>query len=63
MSRAFVREIDEALPRPLQERPVSRAPNRVTPHGARLIREVIAGLEKELTATSGIPSFFPLRFQ
>jgi hypothetical protein len=34
MSRAFVKEIDDALPLPLPERPISEAPNLVTPRGA-----------------------------
>jgi len=48
MSRAFVKEIDDAPPPPLPERPISAAPNRVTPRGARLIDAAVADLEKQL---------------
>jgi transcription elongation GreA/GreB family factor len=50
MSRAFVKEIDDAPPEPLPERPISAAPNRVTPRGARLINAAVAGLEQALAA-------------
>jgi transcription elongation GreA/GreB family factor len=50
MSRAFVKEIDDAPPPPLPERPVSTAPNRVTRRGAKLIKEAIAALEQQLAA-------------
>jgi transcription elongation factor GreB len=49
MSRAFVKEVDDA-PSPLVERAVSAAPNRVTPHGGRLIKEAVAALEEQLAA-------------
>jgi len=48
MSRAFVKENDQAPPPPVPERHVSSAPNRVTPRGARLIEEAIATLEQEV---------------
>jgi transcription elongation GreA/GreB family factor len=51
MSRAFVKEVDDA-PSPLLERAVSAAPNRVTPRGARLINEAVATLNKQLAGTS-----------
>jgi transcription elongation GreA/GreB family factor len=51
MSRAFVKEVDDA-PSPLVERAVSAAPNRVTPRGARLIKEAVAALEEQLAAAS-----------
>ncbi len=48
MSRAFVKEDDDAPPPPLPERRVSTAPNRVTPRGAQQIRENISSLERQL---------------
>jgi transcription elongation GreA/GreB family factor len=45
MSRAFVKEVDDAPAPPAPDRPVSLAPNLVTPRGARLIEETIAPLE------------------
>lgn len=48
MSRAFVREIDDAPPPPLPERPVGTAPNRVTPRGARQIAAAVEALEEQL---------------
>jgi transcription elongation GreA/GreB family factor len=48
MSRAFVKEIDDAPPAAMMERPISSAPNRVTPRGARLIEEAIAALEQDI---------------
>ena len=53
MSRAFVKEMDDAPPPPPLERPVSLAPNRVTPRGAALIEASVAALEGQLAATSG----------
>jgi transcription elongation GreA/GreB family factor len=50
MSRAFVREVDETRPPPPRERPVSSAPNRVTPRGARLIEQTVVELEAQLAA-------------
>lgn len=50
MSRAFVKEDAELPPPPPLARPVSTAPNRVTPRGARLIDEEIARLEEEIAA-------------
>ncbi|HEY5107699.1 MAG TPA: GreA/GreB family elongation factor [Caulobacteraceae bacterium] len=49
MSRAFVKEADDAPPAPPLERPVSGAPNLVTPRGARLIEERVAALEAQLS--------------
>jgi hypothetical protein len=51
MSRAFVKEIDDA-PAILHDRAVIAAPNRVTPRGAALIAQEIADLERALPATS-----------
>lgn len=51
MSRAFVKEVDNA-PSPLLERAVSAGPNRVTPHGAQLIKEAVAALNEQLAAAS-----------
>jgi transcription elongation GreA/GreB family factor len=48
MSRAFVKEDTDAPEPPLPERPISTAPNRVTPRGAALIAETIAALKDEL---------------
>jgi transcription elongation GreA/GreB family factor len=48
MSRAFVREVDEACPPLVRERPVSAAPNFVTPRGARLIEQAVAALEEQI---------------
>ena len=45
MSRAFVREVDDAPEPPPRERTGSGAPNLVTPRGMRLIDETIAALE------------------
>jgi transcription elongation GreA/GreB family factor len=50
MSRAFVKEIDDAPEIP-HDRAVSAAPNRVTPRGAGLIVREIAALEQALAAT------------
>jgi transcription elongation GreA/GreB family factor len=49
MSRAFVKEDVETIEAPL-ERPISAAPNKVTPRGLRLIGEEIARLEVALGA-------------
>jgi transcription elongation GreA/GreB family factor len=61
MSRAFVKEMEDEPPAPPLERPVSAAPNLVTPRGARLIEETVAGLELELAATSGEEAIALLR--
>ncbi len=45
MSRAFVKDDDGAPERPI-ERPVSTAPNYVTPRGMRLLREALARAEQ-----------------
>ena len=50
MSRAFVKEDDSAPPPPPLERPVSSAPNLVTPRGARLIDEEVENIEAALGA-------------
>jgi len=47
MSRAFVKENDTA-PQPVPERPISSAPNLVTPRGARLIKETLVELQTRL---------------
>ena len=52
MSRAFVREVDEVQPPPMLERPVSTAPNLVTPQGARLIEQTVVALERQIAAAS-----------
>jgi transcription elongation GreA/GreB family factor len=52
MSRAFVREVDGAHPPPLLERPVSTAPNLVTPRGARLIEQTVVKLEEQIGRAS-----------
>jgi transcription elongation GreA/GreB family factor len=48
MSRAFVKEDADTPEPPLPERPISAAPNRVTPRGAALIAQSIATLKDEL---------------
>ena len=48
MSRAFTKEIDDAVPAPPLERPISAAANLVTPRGAELIEEEIAALDEKL---------------
>jgi transcription elongation GreA/GreB family factor len=50
MSRAFVKEDSDAPEPPPLERPVSAAPNRVTPRGLRLIGEEVARIEAALAA-------------
>lgn len=50
MSRAFVREVDDAPAPPPPDRQPSDAPNLVTPRGARLIDQEIAALESALAA-------------
>lgn len=52
MSRAFVKEIDDAPPPPPLERPVSFAPNLVTVRGARLIETEVERLSAEFEAAS-----------
>jgi len=53
VSRAFVREIDDAPEPPVPERMASAAPNLVTPRGARLIDEAIEALEAALAFAGG----------
>ena len=50
MNKAFTKETDDAPPPLPEERPVSSAPNLVTPRGAQLIREQIAALENKHVA-------------
>ena len=52
MSRAFTKEVDDAPAPPLEERPVSEAPNFVTPHGAELIEAQIARLADALASAA-----------
>jgi len=52
VSRAFVKEIDDAPEPPLAERSVSSAPNLVTPRGLRLIEARIGALEAALRMPS-----------
>jgi transcription elongation GreA/GreB family factor len=52
MSRAFLKEVDDAPLPPLPERPVRVAPNLVTRRGARLIKEAVAKLEEQIAAVS-----------
>jgi transcription elongation GreA/GreB family factor len=52
MSRAFVKEVDDAPAPPPLERPVSPAPNLVTPRGARLIEQAIVALEEQIAAVN-----------
>jgi transcription elongation GreA/GreB family factor len=61
MSRAFVKEIDDAPPPPPLERPISTAPNRVTARGARLIDAAVAGLERQLAALPAVGDLPVLR--
>ena len=61
MSRAFVREDDQAPPPPPLERVVSSAPNLVTRRGLRLIEEALTRLEREIAATPDEASAEPLR--
>jgi len=61
VSRAFVKEIDDAPPPPPLERPVSGAPNLVTPRGARLIGEQVAALEQAIVAAADEAAAAPLR--
>jgi transcription elongation GreA/GreB family factor len=53
VSRAFVKEIDDAPEPPPLERMPSGAPNLVTPRGARLMDETIAALEAALAFAAG----------
>jgi transcription elongation GreA/GreB family factor len=61
MSRAFVKEEDSAPPPPPLERPISGAPNLVTPRGAGLIEEAVAALEREIAAAADEEAAAPLR--
>lgn len=53
MSRAFVREVDDAPEAPPPERQASAAPNLVTPRGARMIDESVAAIEDALRSGAG----------
>lgn len=53
MSRAFVKEIDDAPPPPTPERPVSTAPNLVTKRGATLIEAEVERLSRAFEAATG----------
>jgi transcription elongation GreA/GreB family factor len=53
VSRAFVREVDDAPEALPPERQASAAPNLVTPRGARLIDKTIAGIEAALRRGAG----------
>jgi len=53
MSRAFVKEIDDLPEPPLQERPISDAPNLVTRRGADLILKTIDDLQRGLESLGG----------
>jgi transcription elongation GreA/GreB family factor len=50
MSRAFVKEPDEAAPERLSELPVSAQPNLVTRRGLELIEKQLKRIERELAA-------------
>jgi transcription elongation GreA/GreB family factor len=52
MSRAFTREADNEVPPQIPERPVSRAPNLVTPRGAALIEDALQKIEQALADTN-----------
>lgn len=52
MSRAFVKEDSDAPDPPRPERPISAAPNRVTPRGARLIAQTIETLTERLNVAT-----------
>jgi transcription elongation GreA/GreB family factor len=61
MSRAFVKEDDNAPPPPPLERPVSSAPNLVTARGARLIDEAVTRLESEIADAADEEAEAPLK--
>lgn len=61
MSRAFVKEDDSAPPPPPLERPISSAPNLVTPRGARLIDEEVETLEAAIAGEEDEEKAAPLR--
>ena len=50
MSRAFVRENDDAPPQPMPDRIVSAAANLVTPRGMRLMEQRLFDLNEALAA-------------
>jgi transcription elongation GreA/GreB family factor len=61
MSRAFVKE-DSDMPEPAPlDRPISTAPNKVTPRGLQLIDEEIARLEAAIAAEADEPAAAMLR--
>lgn len=53
MSRAFVKEDDQAPPPPPIERTISSAPNLVTPRGARMIDGEVERIEAALAGEPG----------
>lgn len=53
MSRAFVKEVDDAPEPPLPDRPVSTAPNIVTKRGAAMIEEALDTLRERLPELDG----------
>jgi transcription elongation GreA/GreB family factor len=61
MSRAFVKEVDDAPPQPVAERPVSGAPNLVTPRGAQLIEQAVAALETSVASSNDETALLSLR--
>ena len=61
VSRAFVREVDDAPEAPLLERTASGPANLVTPRGARLIDAAIEAIEAALAAHPAPPEEAALR--
>ena len=61
MSRAFVKEDSEAPPPAPLERPISAAPNRVTPRGFRLIEAEVARLDEAVARESDEEALAALR--
>lgn len=60
MSRAFVKESEDAAPE-LPELPLSAHPNHVTTRGLRLLRERLAAVEAGLETQAAEPAADPLR--
>jgi transcription elongation GreA/GreB family factor len=61
MSRAFVKEVDDAPPEPPLERPISSAPNLVTARGAALIDEAVEALERQIAEAADEEAAAPLK--
>jgi transcription elongation GreA/GreB family factor len=61
VSRAFVKEDSDAPPPAPLERPISSAPNLVTPRGARLIGEAVAKAERAIAEARDEAAAEPLR--